>query len=101
MKVVIPPEVEAEIEAIYLYIAARAPGAAIPWYNGCIERVKSLAEFPERCALAPESRTFGRDIRHLLFGNYRIIFTVRSGAVYILHVRHAARRAIGPDPSDG
>jgi plasmid stabilization system protein ParE len=101
MKVVLPPDTEEEIEAIYLFIAAQAPAPAISWYNGCLDSIKSLADFPERCPLAPESRIFHRDIRHLLYGNYRIIVTIHAGAVHVLHVRHAARRALRPDPSDG
>jgi toxin ParE1/3/4 len=101
MKVVLPPDAEAEIEAIYIYIAARAPAPAIDWYNGCIEAIRSLADFPERCPSAPESRTFGRDLRHLLYGNYRIIFTIHDGRVHVLHVRHGARQSLRPDPSDG
>jgi len=95
---VIPePGVEEEIEQAFLYISQQSPLNAIRWYNGCLETIYSLADFPQRCALAPEAGTFHYEIRQLLYGNYRILFTIRGSTVHILHVRHAARRTMTPD----
>jgi hypothetical protein len=47
---------------------------------------------PERSEVVPESRVVGKDIRHLLFGNYRIIYRVGTDVVYVLRVIHSSRR---------
>ena len=46
---------------------------------------------PERCPLAPETGMDGRELRHLVHGHYRIIFTVEPARVIVLQVRHGAR----------
>lgn len=82
-----------DMEAIYEFIEADTSEGAFRWFNNLTEAVRSLAQFPERGAVTPESRK----LRHLLFGKkpdtYRIIYTIdkRNRAVNILHIRHGAR----------
>lgn len=44
---------------------------------------------------------FPQEVRQLLYGKgrqtYRILFTIKSDAVSILHIRHAARQHLGPE----
>lgn len=65
-------------------------------------RCHSVAEHnPERCGLAPENEWFPGELRQLLYGKrrgvYRILFEVRDTTVYILRVRHGARKLLEPD----
>lgn len=78
------------------YIAEHAsPETANLWLDALAAAVESLEEFPSRCPLARESGAFpGVELRELLFTPYRLIFTVRSGTVYVLHVRHSAMRSL-------
>lgn len=46
---------------------------------------------PERCPLAPEDGLDGVTIRHLIYGDYRILFSIDAAQVVILQVRHGAR----------
>ena len=69
-----------------------APAEAVRWVEGLILAFRSLAEMPERCPVAPEDDEFEERIRHLILGDYRVLFTVRGMDVFILHVRHGARR---------
>jgi plasmid stabilization system protein ParE len=46
---------------------------------------------PARCPLAPENEDHPKEIRQLVHGRYRILFTIEPGRVVILHVRHGAR----------
>jgi len=50
---------------------------------------------PRRCRVAPEDEVLRCDLRQLLYGNYRILFTVSDATrtVFVLHVRHAARQS--------
>ncbi|HQU43209.1 MAG TPA: type II toxin-antitoxin system RelE/ParE family toxin [Pirellulales bacterium] len=90
-----------EIDQAYLWLKWRSPDAAERWKEKLFELVDSLRQFPERCPRAPESAAFGTKLRELRFGKqqgtYRIIFRIRGGTVYVLRVRHAARRGFDED----
>lgn len=70
------------------------------WFQGLQEAIASLSNFPQRCAHAPESKSFPFEGRHLLYGRkphvYRILFTVEGDKVFILHIRHGRREAVKP-----
>jgi len=104
-QVIILPVAERDIGEAYEWLAAQDEVAAIRWYNRLLEVILSLDTFPERCPLAPESKSFNRDIRQILHGRrqhkYRILFTVSERIVHVLHVRHGARLALGErNPSE-
>ena len=94
-KVILQAEAASQAEAAYRWIAKDAPENAARWYNRLLDKIYSLEDFPTRCPLAPENDAFDVEVRQLLFGNYRILFTIDGRAVRILHVRHGARRRIG------
>ena len=48
---------------------------------------KRLSKLPLAYPLAPETRDFGSDIRHLVVHRYRILFTVSENEIYILRIR--------------
>ena len=74
-------QAEVEAEAIYLWIAQYSPERATLWYFDLQAASESLANSPARCARAPESRTFGQEIRQLLFDKYRILFRIEDETV--------------------
>ena len=49
--------------------------------------IYKLSRFPLRHPIAPESKAFGIDIRHLIIGRYRVLFTIDEETVLILHIR--------------
>ncbi|MGD0947011.1 MAG: type II toxin-antitoxin system RelE/ParE family toxin [Candidatus Binatia bacterium] len=92
---------EAELDAAYRWLRDQySPEYAVRWREGLVEAIGGLEAFPERCALAPEARFFRRKIRQLLYGKrhgvYRLLFEIQKRTVYLLHVRHAARRHLSP-----
>jgi len=95
-RVIIQPTAEAELDAAYRRIRARASAAAARWFNGIVEAINTLQEFPARCPLAPENGHFAEEIRQLLYGRrrdrYRILFTIGEETVHVLHIRHGAQR---------
>jgi plasmid stabilization system protein ParE len=103
--VTVQPSAQDEMEGAYEWIAQRAPLTAVRWYNGLLKAIGSLADNPERCSLAPEDEYFDEEIRNLLFGKrgnaYRIIFTIRSDAVHVLHFRRGARQVLKPKDDEG
>ena len=77
-------------------ISEQAGKSGLEWFQGLENAIASLAELPVRCALAPENASASFEVRHLLYGRkphvYRILFTVESNRVVILHIWHGRRR---------
>lgn len=91
---------KAEVHDAYVYIRDRSPLNAQRWREALLAAAESLSTMPTRGRLAPESDAFSFEIRQLVCGNYRLLFTVRDDAVFILHVRHAAQRSLVEPVSD-
>ena len=76
-----------------------AEAATPEWFDGLCDAVESLAEFPNRCAFAPEPGLRRKGVRQLLYGEgraiYRILYRVKDESVQILTIRHSHRRPIG------
>lgn len=78
------------------YLAEHAPEYVSTWLANMRRAVRSLRDMPERCAYAPERDLFELELRQLLEGSYRIIFTIEGQTVRVLHIRHAARQSLDP-----
>jgi len=50
---------------------------------------KSLATIPTAFPRAPESDEFVDEIRKMIAGRYRVLFTIKEKRVHVLHVRGA------------
>lgn len=94
--VFIEPPAYVEIEEAYLFIRQDSPGNANRWFNSLLKAIDSLQEMPRRCPVAPENDVFEEEIRQLIHGSYRILFTIDGSEVHVLHVRHGARRHLTP-----
>ena len=75
-----------------------AEGVTADWFDGLTDVIESLADFPERCAFAPEPGLRQKGVRQLLYGEgrsiYRILYRVKDESVQILTIRHARRRPL-------
>lgn len=96
-QVILEEAAQAELEAAYQWIARDNPDAAISWYNDILDAIEALRSFPDRSPIAPEAAEFSQNLRHLIHGSYRAIYTVRLGAVHVLHVVHGARERLKPE----
>jgi len=74
------------VAEIASYIAEDKPAAAEKWIRDVFARTRQLALFPQSGRHLPE--TSRRDVRELIWGNYRIIYRIRPDQVAILTVRH-------------
>lgn len=99
MKVEITALAEADLETVYLRIREDSPARAAAWRQGLLQAAQALEQFPQRCPLAPESGAT-LEIRQLLYGRYRVLFTITHDIVYILHIRHTARRPLTAEPGE-
>jgi len=83
-----------DVDLIRRWIAEHgAPLTAERWVERLLVALTKLEERPTRCRLAPEDGHIEEaEVRQLLFGRFRILFTVRGKRVLVLHVRHGSRR---------
>jgi len=93
--VLIHPDAEDELDEAYRHIAQDAPERAAKWRKQLLQKAQSLKTFPDRCPKAPEAKTLSVDVRHLIVGEYRVIFVIEAAAVTVLHIRHGARLPVG------
>jgi mRNA-degrading endonuclease RelE of RelBE toxin-antitoxin system len=81
----------------------QAPVRGAEWFEELIESLYSLEQLPRRCPIAREAQDAKREIHCLHFGKrygvYRVLFEIdeNRGTVWILHIRHGARRDLGLD----
>ncbi|HVF57948.1 MAG TPA: type II toxin-antitoxin system RelE/ParE family toxin [Pyrinomonadaceae bacterium] len=86
---------------VYFRINEQSEGAALRWYEGLLKAFRSLEKNPLRCPLAPECAFFEEEIRQLIYGKYRILFTVEGETVFVLRVRHSAQEYLNPEENEG
>jgi plasmid stabilization system protein ParE len=100
-RVEISLQAEHDAEAILDWLISQHTGeAGIDWFLALDHAFASLARFPERCPIAPESSRFPFEVRQLFYGRkphvYRILFTVNADVVQVLHIRHGRRKPLTP-----
>ena len=76
------------VSDIARYIAKDNPDAAERWVDELFESVERLADFPEIGRVVPEVGV--RRIRELIFGAYRVIYSVKD-KIEILTVRRGSQ----------
>ena len=101
--VVLTDRAHADLEAAHAWWAEnRSRTQADLWYSRFAEAIESLADQPERFSLSYESSRFRFQLRDLRFGvgsrpTHRAVFTIRTGMVLVLAIRHVAQRDLTPD----
>ena len=64
--------------------------AAAGWYRKLKAQTReTLTRFPLSQPIAPENEDVSGEIRHMIFGRYRILFEIIGNTVRVLHVRGA------------
>ena len=102
--VLVTKQAERDLNSAADWIARDAPDTAQRWFNGFVESLLTLEQFPERCALAREDPAFPFPLRQLLYGrrrNYRALFTVHKTTVVVLSIRHASQPDLTPEDLEG
>ena len=92
-----------DLNELYEVKKVRASRAAARWITELENAIGTLERFPRRCPMAPEGKTIGRPLRHLLYGKtphiYRIVFEIeeRQKTVLVLTIRHGAREPMSTE----
>ncbi len=82
---------ERDIDEIWRFVSQENKEAASRFVLRLQEKVSTLETFPARCPLIPENDLIGTEYRHLIDGDYRMIFRVSGRIVYVLRIIHSAR----------
>jgi plasmid stabilization system protein ParE len=90
MKIIWSPLSIIRIKEIAEFISEDSPEAARKWVDDLFKKVERIEEFPHSGRLVPE--TGRKDIREILFGNYRIIYRTMQTDIAILTIRHSKQR---------
>ena len=85
-----------QLEKICEYIASNSPHNALRWLKKIRVAIDALGKYPEVHAVIYTREQAGREVRQTFYGTYRILYEIQGDAVYVLTVRHGARRPIGP-----
>lgn len=88
MKVAWSPLALDRVSDIARHIAEDDPDAAERWVDELFDTVQRLADFPHSGRIVPE--VGARRIREVIFGAYRVIYSVRD-EVEILTVRRGSQ----------
>jgi toxin ParE1/3/4 len=91
LRVIIAPSAELDVRSIKDFIARDKPLAARKWKGEIRKRMRSLGLMPLAHERIPEGDELALPFRHMIAGNYRVIYDVRTDHVYVLRVVHAAR----------
>lgn len=89
-RVEIKPTAEADLIKRYHEIGEDSPQNALNWYLSIIDAIEKLDELAERCPVAPEDTEICKGIRHLIIGDYRVLYHITGDVVMVLHIRHRA-----------
>jgi plasmid stabilization system protein ParE len=86
MKITWSPLAIERVSEIAEYISQDNLSAAQNWVDSIFQAVEPLLSSPQMGRVVPE---VGRkEIRELIFGNYRVVFRCESTGISILTIRH-------------
>ena len=86
MKIIWSPLAIDRVSEIAEYISLDNPTAANKWVDDIFEKVLILKSSPKMGRTVPEIQR--KDVREVIFGNYRIIYLIEKLNISILTVRH-------------
>ncbi len=87
MKIIWTDLAISRLSEIHHYISLDSPTEADKWLDKLLNYSRRLEAFSESGRAVPEI-TERRDLRELLFGNYRILYKIENKKVFVLTIRH-------------
>lgn len=102
-RVIIEEPAQADVEDSYAWgLRVWGKRQAQPWARALRDAtLKQLATVPTSFPLAPESEEFREEIRQMVVGPYRVLFTIQGKTVHVLHVRGAYIDSMESAEGDG
>ena len=91
-KVKILPTAQEDMAEIVDYLNTLSPDAALRYYDLLIEKIGSLSDMPERCALARDTQLRLRGYRVLIVEQYLVFFVILGDTVQIRRIIYGRRQ---------
>ncbi len=93
---------ERDLDHIVTWLYERSPQGAQAWHDAWKKTCRTLQASADAYGLAPESEGQPLEIRQLFFHtrkgrNYRALFTIRGGEVFIMHIRGPGQDLVPPE----
>ncbi len=96
-QVIISKRAQKDVRAILRRMAKVTPKKVDGWQDAFAAALASLGALPMRCPLIKEE-TKTKGLRHLLFDQYRIIFSILDDeVVWVNHIRHQKQKPLTSD----
>ena len=78
-RVEVSDQAERDADSILEWLLSQHAGqAGTDWFLALDDAFASLAEFPERCPIAPENTRFPFEVRQLLYGRKPHVYSCRT-----------------------
>ncbi len=89
---------DADLEVSFRWVERYAPNTAKAWLLRFRDAIQTLAIKPRRCAIAPEARKSGYELREYHYGRrpnvFRAIYEIQSDVILVLRILRAQRRPL-------
>jgi toxin ParE1/3/4 len=85
------PIAREDIANIYHYIAFDNPTAALKVTDEIMDKIDTLAEYPERCPIVPDGELAQQGYRMLIIKNHIAFYKVFESEVLVYRVLHGKR----------
>jgi toxin ParE1/3/4 len=82
---------EIDVEEIWAYIADDSIENATRFVIHLQTNIATLERLPQRSPSIPENSLLGTDYRHLILGEYRVVFRISRSTVFVLRIVHGNR----------
>ena len=82
---------ETDIVEVWLYISGDSIEDASRFVTQLEKKISMLERLPYRCPSIPENKLLGTEYRHLIIGDYRVIFRIAQLKVFVLRIIHGNR----------
>jgi len=79
------------VAEIWELIAQDNPATATRFILELTKQLETLNTFPARCPRISEEVALDAEYRHLIYGNYRTIFSIHETTVRVARIIHRAR----------
>ena len=82
---------ESDVDEIWAHIGTDSIENATRFVIQLEEKIGTLERMPHRCPAIPENKLLGTEYRHLILGDYRVIFRVKASIVFVLRIVQGSR----------
>jgi toxin ParE1/3/4 len=83
---------ERDVAEAFAFIQSDSEARAVRWRVGLERVLRKLQSQATIHGFAPENQSARCEVRQILFGRYRILYTIQENVAFVLTIRHGARQ---------